>query len=138
MSTVFLRVKIKSLAAEARIIRREETRWPHGHRELGGIWSQLNSHRRRDVRPEARSAQLAYGLLRGRRYAVMEAKVWEAPDLPRIAYLVGKYGTGRNLPTDKAQLLEWVKDWLHNGTTLPVPVRPQHVQPSMASVGGSP
>lgn len=121
MSTVFLRVKIKSLAAEARIIRREEANWPHGRRELGGIWSQLNGHRRFDVRSEARSAQLAYGLLRGRPYVVMEAKCWDHPDLARIAYLVGKYGAGRNLPTDKAQLLEWVTDWVTNGRTLHPP-----------------
>lgn len=135
-STIFLRVKIKSLAAEARIIRREESRWPHGRRELGGIWSQLNSHRRFDVRKEARSAQLAYGLLRGRLYTVLEAKTWEAPDLHRICYLVGKYGTGRNLPTDKVQLLMWVNDWLTAGTTLARPPRPTTTPPGepLASV----
>lgn len=63
-----LRVNIKSLAAEARIIRREETRC--------GIQYQfaLREHRRGRVREEARYAQLALAFLRGRKYSQVESK----------------------------------------------------------------
>lgn len=63
-----LRVNVKSLAAEARIIRKEECRC--------GIQYQfaLREHRRGRVREEARYAQLALAFLRGRRYSQVEHK----------------------------------------------------------------
>lgn len=62
-----LKVKVKSLAAEARIIRREEVR------AKGGLRAQLHDHRVVVVRQEARIAQLAYGLIRGRTIDQMES-----------------------------------------------------------------
>ncbi len=50
----YLKIKISSLAAEARIIRREEQRWPGDHQIRTG----LHEHRVIDVRREARSALL--------------------------------------------------------------------------------
>jgi hypothetical protein len=102
-----LRVKIKSLAAEAVIIRREErkslgnARWlKNSQQDASGFYSQydrLHSHRVYDVRDEARGAQLAYAYLRGVPKAKVEANTkWE--DVPArvvgIAFrLVGKYGS---------------------------------------------
>lgn len=55
-----LRVKLKSLAAESKIIRKEELRtW-------GPIREELYKHRTHDVRLEARATHIAYGLLRGK------------------------------------------------------------------------
>lgn len=54
-----LRVKIKSLADEAKIIRREE------HRTRGELRQELHLHRIGIVRSEARAAHIAYGLVRG-------------------------------------------------------------------------
>lgn len=52
----------------------------------------MKSHRRYDVRREARSAQLTYGFLRGRSYRQLEAKTFEHPDIKRIAKLATVYG----------------------------------------------
>lgn len=86
-----LRVKVKSLAEEARIIRHEECRaeaaW---HPELRqSLWR----HRTWDVRREQRAALLAYAFIRGRSYAEVERRTRSAPDLTRLKQLVEKYGT---------------------------------------------
>lgn len=65
-------MKIKSLAEEARIIRREESRYK------GPIWgptetrNSLHNHRTYDVRNEARASLLAYGFLRGKTLTQIE------------------------------------------------------------------
>lgn len=83
---ICLKVKIKSLAAEAKIIRELEskTKTP---------WL-LKEHRVGIVRSEQRHTLLAYGFLRGRPYAAMEAKLTNtpAPDFNKIKKLVDKYG----------------------------------------------
>lgn len=61
-----LRVNIKSLAAEARIIRQEAKRAGYPY---SGI---LTEHRRGKLREEARYSHLALGYVRGRTYASME------------------------------------------------------------------
>lgn len=84
---VYLKVKIKSLAAEAAIIRKEERR----HR--GDTRTGLYLHRVNDVRYEARAALLAYAFLRGRPLARVEAKSHRKAPWPRVEQLVKKYGT---------------------------------------------
>src|SRR4051812_12541317 len=61
-----LRVKVKSLAAEARIIRREEMR------TSGPLREELYLHRTHAVRMAAREAGIAYGYIRGRTLLQME------------------------------------------------------------------
>lgn len=104
MTKTFLKIKIKSLAAEAGIIRAEERKWPRAG--MTGTRFALAQHRRFDVRREARSALLAYGFLRGRSYERIEAKCWDAPDLIRTAEIVAKFGGA-----PKAQALEEVRAW---------------------------
>jgi hypothetical protein len=77
---LYLKMKIMSLAAEARIIRTEEKKWPGEHAVRNG----LHQHRIRDVRSEARHALLAYGFLRGRDYRRLERKAARAPDWERV------------------------------------------------------
>ncbi len=72
----YLKIKLLSLAAKARLIRREEQRWPGEHPIRYG----LHEHRILDVRREARSALLAYGFLRDRAYRTIEPKCHRAPD----------------------------------------------------------
>ena len=68
----YVKVKILSLAAEAKIIRKQEAKArKYGQRSLR---IGLADHRRGVVRHEARHAQLAYGFLRGLPYKKMEAK----------------------------------------------------------------
>jgi hypothetical protein len=86
----FLKIKIKSLAAEAVIIRQEERKYP---RKGYNIRWHLKEHRKHDVRDEARDAQLAYGFLRGRMYSTMEAKCHLPPTWSNIMRMITKYGT---------------------------------------------
>lgn len=89
---VYLKVKIKSLADEARIIRKEERKrpGPSYHR------TQLRYHRITVVKMEARAAQIAYGFIRGRRLEQLESKFhcsWSRMRvLIRARRLVAKYG----------------------------------------------
>jgi len=110
MSKTYLKIKIKSLAEEARIIRREEKRFPGWHGTRTGLYL----HRVQVVRREARAALLAYGFLRGRRYERIEAKRrGEEPDWRRVTQLVQKYG-----PLGSASLIE---GWRDGGPGLPKP-----------------
>jgi len=83
---VYLKVKIKSLAAEALIIRKEERR----HKGLTRFG--LHQHRVMEVRQEARAAILAYGFLRGRSYEQMERAKSKRIQWSRVEALVKKYG----------------------------------------------
>src|SRR5688500_5552827 len=61
-----LRVNVKSLAAEARIIRQEERRAGPAYRY------EMSAHRRGRLREEARYAQLALAFVRGKPYKSAE------------------------------------------------------------------
>jgi hypothetical protein len=93
---VHLKVKIKSLAAESRIIRHEERKSLRHARsilaaqrkaneeagvndeiDLDPLYSKFNSlrqHRITQVRNEARASLIAYGFMRGRAYREIEQK----------------------------------------------------------------
>lgn len=81
-----LRVKVKSLAEEARMIRREELR------SNGVLRDELHIHRVGIVRAESRTAGLAYGFVRGRKLEQMEPKSFTQPNWKRIKELCKKYG----------------------------------------------
>jgi hypothetical protein len=85
---LFLKVKVKSLAAEAKIIRKEEKRC-----KTASLREGLYRHRIDVVRRESRHANLAYGFLRGRKYHEMEPNAKEAPDWIKIRKMVEKYGS---------------------------------------------
>lgn len=91
MSIVYLRVKIRSLAEEARIIRKEERRFPKGSRN-NEVYFGLHTHRTYDVRNEARHALLAYAFLRHRPYRTVEPKCHTEPLWDRVWTLIKKYG----------------------------------------------
>lgn len=67
---LFLKINIKALAAEARIIRHHEKRTKDPE-----LRAALANHRRVKVRRTARFALLAYGFIRGRKYQEIEARV---------------------------------------------------------------
>lgn len=94
---VYLKMKMKSLAAEARIIKAEERkqkRLKH-HSTLQG----LQHHRQWEVRREARVSHLASGFIRGRAWEKIEDAnhTLLQPDWTRVRRLVEKYGV--RLPT---------------------------------------
>lgn len=86
----YLRVKIKSLAAEAVIIKSEERR----HRRVPLVRESLHLHRVRDVRREARAALLALAFLRDVPVARLEDRARTRPVWERVESLVRKYGDG--------------------------------------------
>lgn len=87
--SVFLKMKLKSLAAEARIIRRQELK------TRGPTWNltreSLHRHRIDVVRRASRETHLAYGFIRGRSYDSMERKCLVDPDFKAVATMVRKY-----------------------------------------------
>lgn len=83
----YLKVKIKSLAEEARIIRLETKR-----ARTVSIKNGLALHRKGIVRNEARHTCLAYGFLRGLEYRQMEHKAFVAPDWKKVRRMIDKYG----------------------------------------------
>jgi len=83
---IHLKIKIKSLAAEAGIIRKE------AEKLKGMARHSLNEHRKGIVRHEARHALLAYGLLRGRPYEAVEKKCHEPPDWKKVSNDARRFG----------------------------------------------
>jgi hypothetical protein len=86
------RVKIKSLAEESRIIRKEERKrrgLHHSEKWREYEWKmfasdRLSQHRREVVRPEQRATLLAYAFMRGKPYSTVERPGSVAPNIKRI------------------------------------------------------
>lgn len=98
-----LKIKVKTLAAESRFIRQEELkhrnaarkarskeRWQVARRLETAHWW-LYTHRIHTVQPAARTNLLAYGFLRGRSYAEMEAKARVEPNWKEIRKIVERF-----------------------------------------------
>jgi hypothetical protein len=108
-----LTVKIKTLAAEARIIRHKEQslkkRGP-----LSGLTLQrfesLQGHRKLLVRRESRHTQLAYAYLKGMPYHMVEQTCDEDPNWTAVAKNVNRFllsGSGVNVNADLVKT--WAK-----------------------------
>lgn len=94
-----LRVKLKSLAEESRLIRREE------RRTYGQLQQELHLHRTKNVRSAARSTHIAYALIKGRTMEQIEHPKSKEPDWTEIERLLKKYGpkdTGWVVPLKQA------------------------------------
>lgn len=107
INAIKLKIKAKSLAEEARIIRKEEQKL-HGWRK-----SVISEHRRFDVRNEARATHLARTFLRGKSYKSVESSsshtsgyIWEKIQ-KRVLAMVQKYG-------DRKTTKEDISFWLEN------------------------
>ena len=109
--SIYLKVKIKSLAAEARIIRLEEMR---AHKRGNhALCEGLYQHRRGVVRTEARATQIAYAYLRGHAYAKVEPHTSKPIDWTKVKSMIERYG-GNKFDSDAFNM--WVK-----GTQVPIP-----------------
>ena len=84
-----LKIKIKSLAAETKIIKHEESKL-HGEARQS-----LQHHRKTVVRHEARHSLLAYGYMRGRPYRSIEMKCHEDPNWQKVQKMVERFGGGK-------------------------------------------
>lgn len=87
---VCLKIKLKSLAEEARIIRKEEKKGTRFRAEL-------EEHRKGIVRYEARHTHLAYGFLRGRKLEQIEKNPKNKPDWNKVRKMIERYGACRNV-----------------------------------------
>lgn len=96
-----LKIKLKSLADEARIIRQQEhaasrnENWimektGQGIRE--SLQTELHHHRIFVVRKAARDTHIAYGLIRGKTWQQMEPTAKTHPDWDAVEKMVKKYG----------------------------------------------
>lgn len=133
MSEKLLKVKIKSLAAESKIIRLEEERLKRKannakedefetKQKFWSLFLRLNEHRTKDVRIETRHSLIAYAYIRKVSYMAVEGGArWrrepfdkQAPDWGRIRDLVMKYGSvpSWGLSKDgKERVLKEIKEW---------------------------
>lgn len=75
---VYLKIKLKSLAAESRIIAHQE------RKSWGSVRDALHLHRKIDVRSEARAAHIAYAYIRGRTYQACENR--QRDDRPKVRW----------------------------------------------------
>ena len=82
-----MRVKIKSLAAESRIIQAEKRR-----ARVASQKDRLEAHRVQHVRRAARAAQIAYAFLRGREYTRIEGNAKSFPDWDMVGRNVRRFG----------------------------------------------
>lgn len=81
-----LRVKLKNLADEARLIRREEQR-THGQ-----LREELYLHRIGVVRQASRETLLAYGFIKGLTLEQMEPTRHSEPNWDNVKKMLKKYG----------------------------------------------
>ncbi len=98
----FLKIKIKSLAAESRVIRDRE-------RKASGLLRQeLHNHRVHVVRKATRSTLLAYGFLRRRTYSQIEKTCKTTPNFHEVERMVLKYYEGE---FEKQKLKDALAEW---------------------------
>jgi len=105
-----MRIKAKHLAAEARIIRREEGKLKGQSWDCGR--TQLQQHRIGPLRSEARSTLLAYAFLKGTPYRVAERDAKSYPDVNRIISLASKYGQFKGMmpyKTAEQAVIGWLE-----------------------------
>ncbi|RLA42423.1 MAG: hypothetical protein DRR06_14485 [Gammaproteobacteria bacterium] len=88
MSQLYLKVRIKHLAEEAKIIRFERNRLKARQRKLGNddrraaLMEGLDNHHKTVVRQSARASHLAYAFMRGKSYLSTECSARNpVPDL---------------------------------------------------------
>ncbi len=100
-----LRVNVKSLAAEAKLIRHEERRAGYQYQTV------LALHRRGRVREEARYAQLALAYIRGKKYRDVERGGTKNVNIARLLGKVQRFHSG-------IWTVSGCEDWANEGKVL--------------------
>lgn len=108
-----LRVKIRSLADEARVIRDEERRAKDAHDYT--LVNSLCNHRKQSVRPEARCALLAYAFLRRMPYERLERDPRSKPNWTRIKKMVERF-TNATSELDLLDVKTRLEIWIDGGS----------------------
>lgn len=88
--SIELKIKLKHLAEEARIIRTEaHKQYAAGNYQKG---NDLTDHRKGKLRRAARATHIAYGYLRGVPYSRIEKTSKTEPDWKAVVRMVRDYG----------------------------------------------
>lgn len=123
----YLKVKIRSLQEEAKIIKHEESRHKHYtsveildsrtntakniakrrpiHPDSVGLVNGLATHRKQVVRSEQRCTLIAYGFLRGRTFAQIESSATSEPNWSRVEKMITRYAFSK-----REEFAQFVKD----------------------------
>lgn len=101
---VYLKVKIKSLANEARIIRQEERKCKDTDLRNG-----LTNHRKNEVRREARSTLIAYGFMNGKKFYEIERMTVPSRNILRIIALDKAKSMIKRYGGDITKFDQWTK-----------------------------
>lgn len=124
---IHLKVKLISLALETKQIRRIERKLASRQRKRATDAEHsrfsvrreqqresIYLHRINEVRKETRSANLAYGFIRGRTYLEVENIAYSEPDWDRVLQIAQKFGAGVHIdPRDMAQrFAAWKADFI--------------------------
>lgn len=132
--SIELKIKEKSLAAEARIIRAEEMKcrmtarkllaktaslpegprptteqiekWQRIAQQRRNIRVSLHEHRIHKVRTITRATHLARGFLKGTPYKAMEQKAYSKPNWDAVEKMIKSYGKG-----DERSLMQRFSEW---------------------------
>jgi hypothetical protein len=128
--SIKLKIKSKHLALEAGVIRFEERKlkrqieWLKTHQQdeakVRAMWESLNSHRRFEVRNEARATYLARAYIEGRKYETVEIErkdngTFYSYIMPRVVSMVIRYKLGKiekfMKPDDVKAVRDEIKAW---------------------------
>lgn len=120
-----LKIKSKHLALEPSIIRKEEDKLKgqiryQSKKENAALalalttkLESLSTHRRWNVRNEARATELARAYLKGKPYVTVEKRskcnddMYKLYIVPRIVAMVTKYGKGDQRRIDRKTIIDW-------------------------------
>lgn len=110
-----LKIKIKTLIEEAKIIRLEERKCiasfkQTNHAKLLDVFNRLHEHRVLTVRNEARYSFLVYAFIRGRKLSQTESKCdVEKLDIVKLVSMFERFGNLSRLEAHN-KLESWLKD----------------------------
>jgi len=119
----YLKVKLKYLAEESRIIKDEKERWLRkaaiGRQKAletdrknparAWMFQALHEHRVKVLRPEARDSNLAYGFLRGHPYSRIESLRYTDPNWENVYEIITRFHSYRY--KTNVELNERFEEW---------------------------
>lgn len=101
---IHLRIKVKSLVAEAQIIRQE------ANKTNGWVKWGLKQHNKDIVRRHTRHNLLAYGCLKGIPYKTMEKKCETSPNFKKVQEIARRFGgTSEEVTAWIEEAKVWIK-----------------------------
>lgn len=106
----FLKVKLKTLMAESRIIHLEE-----GRVRDPELRAELHAHRVQVVRAETRATHIAYALIRRKRYCQVERPGSAPFDMKKVLGMLRKYGDHHLYDATDQTVAAWMEQHIPIG-----------------------